>query len=120
MPFEHSAFARALSLAVHELRTPVTVTAGYVRMLLREQAGPVSDRQRTMLEEAERSCGRLNALITEMRARLVPGVLHAFRDRRGGIIRIVITGFIVIAVSGTILSAVLLWRSTRARPVAAA
>jgi signal transduction histidine kinase len=66
MPFEHIAFPRALSLAVHELRTPVTVTAGYLRMLLREQAGPLSERQRKMLEEAERSCGRINALITEM------------------------------------------------------
>jgi signal transduction histidine kinase len=66
MPFEHGAFTRALSLAVHELRTPVTVTAGYLRMLLREQAGPVDERQRKMLEEAERACGRINALITEM------------------------------------------------------
>jgi signal transduction histidine kinase len=66
MPFEHASFPRALSLAVHELRTPVTVTAGYLRMLLREQAGPLSERQRKMLEEAERSCGRINAVITEM------------------------------------------------------
>lgn len=66
MTSEHSAFPRALSLAVHELRTPVTVTAGYLRMLLREQAGPISERQRKMLEEAERSCGRINALITEL------------------------------------------------------
>jgi signal transduction histidine kinase len=66
MPSEHTAFSRAMSLAVHELRTPVTVTAGYLRMVLREQAGPLSDRQRKMLEEAERSCGRINALITEM------------------------------------------------------
>ncbi|OFW15166.1 MAG: hypothetical protein A3F70_18225 [Acidobacteria bacterium RIFCSPLOWO2_12_FULL_67_14] len=57
---------RALSLAVHELRTPVTVATGYLRMLIREQAGPVTDKQRKMLEEAERSCGRIGALITEM------------------------------------------------------
>ncbi|MBI3048423.1 MAG: HAMP domain-containing histidine kinase [Acidobacteria bacterium] len=44
----------------------MTVTAGYLRMLLREQAGPVSDRQRKMLEEAERSCTRISALISEM------------------------------------------------------
>lgn len=66
MTSEHSAFPRALSLAVHELRTPVTVTVGYLRMLLREQGGPISDRQRKMLEEAERSCGRINALISEL------------------------------------------------------
>jgi len=55
-----------MSLAVHELRTPVTVVGGYLRMLLREQAGPLTDKQRKMLEEAERSCGRLGALVSEM------------------------------------------------------
>ena len=61
-----SIFPRALSLAVHELRTPITVASGYLRMLLREQAGPLSDRQRQMLEEADRSCARIGALISEM------------------------------------------------------
>ena len=55
-----------MSLAVHELRTPVTVVAGYLRMLLKEQGGPLSDKQRKMLEEAERSCGRIGALVSEM------------------------------------------------------
>ena len=57
---------RALSLAVHELRTPVTVTAGYLRMLIRDQAGPLSEKQRKMVEEAERSCARISTLISEM------------------------------------------------------
>jgi two-component system cell cycle sensor histidine kinase PleC len=57
---------RALSLAVHELRTPVTVVAGYLRMLLKEQAGPLTDRQRKMLEEADRACSRLGGLVAEM------------------------------------------------------
>jgi signal transduction histidine kinase len=57
---------RAISLAVHELRTPVTVVAGYLRMLLREQAGPLTEKQKKMLEEADRSCGRLGALVAEM------------------------------------------------------
>jgi signal transduction histidine kinase len=35
-------------------------------MLLREQAGPLSDKQKKMLEEADRSCGRLGALVAEM------------------------------------------------------
>jgi signal transduction histidine kinase len=55
-----------MSLAVHELRTPVTVVAGYLRMLLREQGGPLTDKQRKMLEEAERSCARIGALVGEM------------------------------------------------------
>lgn len=61
-----SVLPRAMSLAVHELRTPVTVVAGYLRMLLREQAGPLSEKQRKMLEEADRSCGRLGSLVAEM------------------------------------------------------
>jgi signal transduction histidine kinase len=59
-------FPRVMSLAVHELRTPVTVVAGYLRMLLRDQAGPLTDKQRKMLEEADRSCGRIGALVSEM------------------------------------------------------
>jgi len=66
MTVEHSVLPRAISLAVHELRTPVTVVAGYLRMLLREQAGPLSEKQKKMLEEADRSCSRLGALVAEM------------------------------------------------------
>src|SRR5687767_8824751 len=66
MTVEHNLVPRAMSLAVHELRTPVTVVAGYLRMLLREQAGPLSEKQKKMLEEADRSCGRLAALVAEM------------------------------------------------------
>src|SRR5688572_33310760 len=57
---------RLLSLAVHEFRTPVTVVAGYIRMLLKDRAGPLSDQQRRLLEEAEKSCSRLTALLTEV------------------------------------------------------
>jgi signal transduction histidine kinase len=35
-------------------------------MLLREQGGPLTDKQRKMLEEAERSCSRIGALVAEM------------------------------------------------------
>jgi signal transduction histidine kinase len=63
---DRSVLPRALSLAVHELRTPITVASGYLRMLLREQAGPIADKQRKMLEEADRSCARIGALIAEM------------------------------------------------------
>lgn len=57
---------RLLALSVHEFRTPVTVVAGYIRMLLKERAGAIPDQQRRLLEEAEKSCGRLSALLTEM------------------------------------------------------
>jgi len=63
---DHDPFSRALSLAVHEFRTPVTVVGGYLRMLLKEQGGPLNDKQRRMLEEAERACTRLSTLVGEM------------------------------------------------------
>jgi signal transduction histidine kinase len=66
MSGELNFFPRMMSLAVHELRTPVTVVSGYLRMLLRDQAGPLSDKQRKMLEEADRSCSRIGALVAEM------------------------------------------------------
>ena len=50
--------ADLLSLAVHEFRTPVTVVAGYLRMLAKEQAGPLAARQLALILEAEESCAR--------------------------------------------------------------
>jgi signal transduction histidine kinase len=66
MTVEQKVFPRAMSLAVHELRTPVSVVSGYLRMLLREQGGPLNEKQRKMLEEAERSCARMAAIVAEM------------------------------------------------------
>jgi len=58
--------AQLLALAVHEFRTPVTVVCGYLRMLAREQLGQLNDRQRKLVEESERSCARLSALVGEL------------------------------------------------------
>jgi K+-sensing histidine kinase KdpD len=44
----------------------MTVVAGYIRMLLKDRAGPITDPQRRLLEEAEKSCGRLTALLAEV------------------------------------------------------
>ena len=57
---------KVLSLTVHEFRTPMTVVAGYLHMLLKDRAGPVNDQQRRMLEEAEKSCTRLSSLLNEI------------------------------------------------------
>lgn len=56
---------RLLGLSVHEFRSPLTVVSGYIRMLLKDTAGPVTDKQRRLLEEAEKSCARMSALLTE-------------------------------------------------------
>ncbi len=58
--------ARLLSLAVHEFRTPVTVVAGYLRLLLKLQGTTLGPQTRKLLEEAEKSCGRLAELIAEL------------------------------------------------------
>lgn len=57
---------RLLALAVHEFRTPVTVVAGYISMLLKDRAGPLNEQQRRLLEESAKSTSRLSALIAEM------------------------------------------------------
>jgi K+-sensing histidine kinase KdpD len=57
---------RLLSLSVHEFRTPISVAAGYVRMLLGDRAGAVTEQQRRMLQETEKACARLSALVAEM------------------------------------------------------
>src|SRR5205085_8813971 len=65
-PIERDGFPRMMSLAVHELRTPVTVVCGYIRVVLKEHGSPLTDKQKKMLQEAERSCERISALVAEM------------------------------------------------------
>jgi signal transduction histidine kinase len=52
----------------HELRTPVQVIAGFVELLLREEAGPLNPEQRRQLEEIRRSCERLARFAAELSA----------------------------------------------------
>jgi K+-sensing histidine kinase KdpD len=53
------------SVMVHDVRTPMTVVAGYVDMLLKERFGPLTDKQRHILEEVQKSCGRVSGLLKE-------------------------------------------------------
>ena len=59
-------YPQLLSLAVHEFRTPASVVGGYLRMLQRDVGDPLTDRQRKMIDDAEKSCARLVALIAEL------------------------------------------------------
>lgn len=60
------AYSQLLSLAVHEFRTPTSVVGGYLRMLQRDNDSSLTERQRKMIDDAARSCGRIGELINEM------------------------------------------------------
>jgi signal transduction histidine kinase len=62
----HDSYPQLLSLAVHELRTPASVVGGYLRMLQRDTDSCLNERQRKMIEEAEKSCARLVQLVGEL------------------------------------------------------
>jgi signal transduction histidine kinase len=62
----HDSCADVLSLAVHEFRTPVSVVAGYLRILLRYFGDSLTDQQRKIVEDSERSCGKVSALLAEL------------------------------------------------------
>ena len=57
---------KLLSLSAHDLRTPLSVVAGYIRMLMKEQAGPISEQQRGLLKKVEESCARLKQVLDEI------------------------------------------------------
>jgi len=61
-----ASYPQLLSLAVHEFRTPASVVGGYLRMLQRDTDANLSERHRKMIDEAEKSCARLVALIAEL------------------------------------------------------
>ena len=71
---------RLLSLAVHEFRTPASVVGGYLRMLQRDAS--LSDRQRKMIDEAEKSCARLVEIVQELSdiGKAEAGTLELARD----------------------------------------
>jgi len=66
MPTHENDYPQLLSLAVHEFRTPAGVVSGYLRMLQRDIEHPLTSRQSKMVDEAEKSCARLVALVGEL------------------------------------------------------
>jgi signal transduction histidine kinase len=55
-----------LSHGAHEVRNPVAVIIGYVRMLTSERLGPIAESQRKVLGEISVSAARLAALAEQM------------------------------------------------------
>lgn len=76
-------YTRIISLAVHEMRTPASVVGGYLRMLLTDATVPLESRQRRMVEEADKACQRLVALMAELSdlAKLDSGAAKLNADR---------------------------------------
>jgi signal transduction histidine kinase len=57
---------RLMSLVAHELRSPGAVVSGYLRLLVRNTAPGLSEHERKMIEEANKSCGRLLHIAQEL------------------------------------------------------
>jgi two-component system sensor histidine kinase ArlS len=59
-------YTKLISLAVHEMRTPASVISGYLRLLQKDPNAELGERQRHMIDEAERSCVRLVGMLNEL------------------------------------------------------
>lgn len=57
---------RLLGLAVHELRTPISVGSGYLRMLLTSGDAELTARQKLFVTESQKAWGRMTTLAEEM------------------------------------------------------
>lgn len=55
-----------ISIASHELRTPVTSIRGYVSMAIDGSLGPISDKAKESLEMVEKSADRLAVLVEDL------------------------------------------------------
>jgi signal transduction histidine kinase len=54
---------QALATAAHDLKTPLTILGGYIELLMDEDLGPLTEKQRTVLDDMHRSEQRLQRFI---------------------------------------------------------
>lgn len=57
---------RFLGMAAHDLRNPIAVVQGYLRLVLAEAAGQVSPAQRRLLEKVEQSSHKMLSLVNDL------------------------------------------------------
>ncbi len=57
--------ANALGSAAHDLKTPLSILNGYIELLHSEKLGPLSDRQRSVLQDMRDSGKRLEQFIQD-------------------------------------------------------
>lgn len=55
-----------LAVATHELRTPITIVNGYLKLLLGESFGGLNEKQKHLLQESQENCSRLITLVNSM------------------------------------------------------
>lgn len=55
-----------ISMASHQLRTPLTSVKGYVSMVLEGDVGPINDQQRALLNQSFQSSQRMANLISDL------------------------------------------------------
>jgi signal transduction histidine kinase len=63
---DEAELARLVTLVAHELRTPLSVVSGYVKMLASERQGPLTEAQRRSVAGADRACQQLMALAADL------------------------------------------------------
>ncbi len=55
-----------LSIASHELRTPMTVINGYISILLKQKLGPLNEKQQRYLDRSQNNINDLLSLVNDM------------------------------------------------------
>jgi signal transduction histidine kinase len=55
-----------LAIATHELRTPITIVNGYMKLLLSESFGSLNDKQKHLVVESGNNCNRLINIVNSM------------------------------------------------------
>jgi signal transduction histidine kinase len=64
----HEGERRLVAEAAHELKTPLSILAGYIELLLGGKVGKLTDRQRAVLEDCAGSCARLQRFVQDLLA----------------------------------------------------